>query len=376
MNELLKIRDNYNDIFGDHKQILLHFTEVVVKEIFSIKNEISKQKLQEVTKTVKYLESDTLKVELETIDKNFTEQLKSNGESFILKNNIITVPCCSGCYLENIVQKSLDKKMPFKPIFDKKKKRRAGDNGFKDTVIWYSIIEYINKQEIKDNDQVILLTNNISDFESELTLREFESLTHKKIHITNFYPAKYNDLKSPVFLSIILENSNNLKIDTINISYLKIKDEIQIHSISGSPFYFNLASLFPKSMDPEDFEYKIETEIKSKFSSFGFNVKDLKFDFVETEVVAIIVNLRNYKLWFIDVDSIELELGDGICIEELNFDVNFGTDLLEYNDYDGKSRETDKDFRATIASILEDRGYHHIDPASIEYEIEYIPPDD
>ena len=377
MKELLKIRDNYNVIFVGHKQIILHFTEVVVNEAFSIKNDSSKQKLQEATKILKNLESSTLKAELEKIEENFTQQIMSNGELFISKNGIIKVSCCSDCYFKNIVQKSLEKKMPFKPKFDEKKRREVGDNGFKDTVIWYSIIDYIKKQDIKENDQVILLTKNISDFKSESTLKEFELLTGKKIHITNFIPAKNSDSKSPAFLSIILENSENLKIDTIDISYLKIKDEIQIHSIKGSPLNFNLASLFPNSMNPENFEYAIETEIKSKFSSFGFNVKDLKFNFVETEVFAIIVNFRNYKLWFIDIDSIELEFKSGICIEELNFDVNFGTDILEYNDYDEESKETDKDFRATIASILEDRGYHHIDPDCIEYEVvEFIPPDD
>lgn len=266
--------------------------------------------------------------------------------------------------------------MPFKPKLDEKKKRYIGDNGFKDTVIWYSIIEHIKNQEISENDQIILLTNNIKDFKSDGTLREFKLLAGKDIHITNFKPAKGNGSKPSEFLRIILENSKDLKIDTINISYLKIKDKIQIHSIKGSPLNFNLAPLFPNSIDPSNFEDKIETQIKYRFSSFGFNVEDLKFNFDEAKVVAVTVNLRNYKLWFIDIDGIELEFEDGIFIEEFNFDVNFGTDILEYNGYDGESRDADEDFRETIISILEGRGYHHIEPDSIEYEVEYIPPDD
>lgn len=377
MKELLKIRDNYNDIYGDYKQILLHFTEIVAKEIFSIKNETSKQKLKEATNNLQYLESDILKTELETLETNFTEKLRSNGNSFISENNIIIVPCCSDCYFKNIVQKALDKKMPFKPKFDERKKRYIGDNGFKDTIIWYSIIDYIKNQDIKENDQIILLTNNILDFKSDDTSREFESLTGKKIHIINFGSTKCTDSKSSEFLSLILENSKNFEIETINIFYRKINNKIQIHSVKGSPFYFDLASLFPKSMDSEDFESKIEPEIKSKFSSFGFNVKDLKFNFVETEVIAVIVNLRNYKFWFIDIDSIELEFNSGIFVEEFGFDVNFSTDLEEYIADHEEESKIDKDFRATISSILEDRGYHHIDPDCIEYEVvEFIPPDD
>lgn len=377
MKELLKIRDNYNDIYGDYKQILLHFTEIVAKEIFSIKNETSKQKLKEATNNLQYLESDILKMELETLETNFTEKLRSNGNSFISENNIIIVPCCSDCYFKNIVQKALDKKMPFKPKFDERKKRHIGDNGFKDTIIWYSIIDYIKNQDIKENDQIILLTNNILDFKSDDTSREFESLTGKKVHIINFGSTKCTDSKSSEFLSLILENSKNFEIETINIFYRKINNKIQIHSVKGSPFYFDLASLFPKSMDSEDFESKIEPEIKSKFSSFGFNVKDLKFNFIETQVIAVIVNLRNYKFWFIDIDSIELEFDSGIFVEEFGFDVNFSTDLEEYIADHEEESKIDKDFRATISSILEDRGYHHIDPDCIEYEVvEFIPPDD
>jgi len=106
MKEILKVRNNYNGIFGDHKQIFLHFTEIVVKEVFSIKNEVSKQKLLDVINTVQYLERETLKAELETARKNFTQQLISNGELFISENEIIKVPCCSDCYFKNIVKKS------------------------------------------------------------------------------------------------------------------------------------------------------------------------------------------------------------------------------------------------------------------------------
>jgi len=153
-------------------------------------------------------------------------------------------------------------------------------------------------------------------------------------------------------------------------------EEDTIHSIKGSPLYFNLAPLFPKYMDTENFENILKTAIKRKFLSFGFNVEDLKFNFVAPKVVAVTVNLRNYKLWFLDIDSIELEFEDGIFTEEVNFNVNFGTDIVEYDEYDSDLGDTDQDFRATIISILEDRGYH-IDPDCIEYEVvEFIPPAD
>lgn len=160
MNELLKIRNNYNEIFGDSKKIHLHIPEIVIKEVISLKHESSKREFKKIETSVRYLERTVIKEELLDIKKNFKEKITTNGDSFLLENEIIEVPCCSNNYFENIVQKAVDKKIPFKPKYDAKKNRETGDNGFKDTVIWYSIIEYIKKQEIQNNDQVIFLTNN------------------------------------------------------------------------------------------------------------------------------------------------------------------------------------------------------------------------
>lgn len=210
-------------------------------------------------------------------------------------------------------------------------------------------------------------------------MKEFESLTGKNIHIIDFKPkndGNHSSPKSQEFLNIILGNSNNLKITAINISYLEIKDEVRIYSIRGSPLYFNLSSLFPKSICPENFKSKIETLIKDKFLSFGFNVDNLKFNFSESEIVGVHVYLRNYKLWFIDILAIDIELGGGEFIVESDFDINFSTELDGLDMYDEHFKEIDGNFRETIISILEKRGYYHIDPTCIEYIIaEFIPPD-
>ena len=387
INELLEIRNNYNGFYKEYKEILLHIPEIVMKELLYVKNQTAEMKLGEAEKILKPLEEETLNKELNEIKKKFSAKISSEGEIFLRRNNIIKVPCCSDHYFDYIVQKAIDKKKPFHPSYDAKNDKQKGDNGFKDTLIWYSIIEYMKKKKIKNTDQIIFLTNNIKDFESEDTLQEFKSLTGKEIHIVNFNSnniGKPNDSTSQEFFTIILENSKDFKIDTIKISYIELKDEIKISSIKSFPLGFNISPLFPESLTHDDFKEKIEKSIKDKFLSFGFSVENLKFTYtVEPKIVGVNVFLRNYKLWFIDILGMELEFEDDTFIDEYNFDTQFSTEIEEYRNYPfyGDSeglqvlKEIQKDFRETIAAMLKKRGYH-VDPDVIDYEFEeFIPPD-
>ena len=76
MNELLKIRNNYNGIFGDYKKILIHFPEIVIKEVISLKLDNSKKQFKIIETSVRYLETTIIKEELKDIKKNFKEKIQ------------------------------------------------------------------------------------------------------------------------------------------------------------------------------------------------------------------------------------------------------------------------------------------------------------
>jgi hypothetical protein len=122
-----------------------------------------------------------------------------------------------------------------------------GDDGFKDTVIWFSIIDYVKENCSSNTDHVFFFTNNKKDFMSELTLFEFKMLTGMDIEIIDFKSNNPNisDSEFTPFLNYILDKSHfpiPVKINKINISYLKLKNKAEINSIFVEPLYINIIS--------------------------------------------------------------------------------------------------------------------------------------
>lgn len=115
--------------------------------------------------------------------------------------------------LQNILNRAINKNKPFVG------ENGNSDKGFKDAVLWESIIEYAKKTE---NKRFILFTKNVQDFPKELE-DEFKSFTNKKIEIVNEL--------SIVQERILLEQSRNIK-DILTLNWLKEKEQILIDEIN------------------------------------------------------------------------------------------------------------------------------------------------
>lgn len=358
MKYLLEIRDSINTIFEDSKKISYYFAEMVCNEAYSITKEQIKIEFEEFVKKIEYIDEKKLKDELNEIITNLDQKINEKKDKFILDNEIIIVPHCNSSYFQNIIEKAIDKKLPFKPKYNQKKKRYVGDNGFKDAVIWYSIIDYIKDKTISDKDHIILLTNNKSDFESEEMLREFEDIVRKEIHVIDVPNVK--DSKFSEFINLILKDSKHIKIDSINISYLNTNNNVRINSIEFSPLDFNISSIFNNNFKFSKFKDDIENEITAKLKKL-FNVDNLKFNYTKLSIEYVNVHLRNYKSYFYDIYNIELGYDDGTTVYVDGSD-------KQYFDI-GQDEESDIGFKDEISSNLEGQGYGPIDLDIIEYEI-------
>lgn len=369
MKDLLEIRDSINTIFEKSKKISYYFTEMVCNEAHYTKKERIKIEFEGFVKKIEHIDEKKLKDELNEIITDLDQKINEKKDKFIFDNEIIIVPHCNSSYFQNIIEKAIDKKLPFKPKYDQKKKIYVGDNGFKDAVIWYSIIDYIKNKTISDKDHIILLTNNKSDFESEEMLREFEDIVRKEIHVIDVPNIK--DSKFSEFINLILEDSKHIKIDNINISYLKINNEVRINYVEFSPLDFNVSSIINNHFEYTKFKDEIENEITAKleklFNVDMFNVDNLKFNYTEPSIEYVNVYLRNYKFYFLDIYNIELGYDDGTTVYVDGSD-------KQYFDI-GQDEESDIGFKHEISSNLEGQGYGPIDPDIIRYEIvESIPP--
>ncbi|WP_321430511.1 hypothetical protein [uncultured Methanolobus sp.] len=105
---------------------------------------------------------------------------------------------------------------------------------------------------------------------------------------------------------------------------------------------------------------------------------------MENALEHVHVNLRNFKLWFLDILDIDLYFKDGTEIQyEPSENYNFSTALEEHvspeedpHMYEALKKEV-HDFKSMIASLLEEEGYGKIDLNSIDYEVvEFIEPND
>lgn len=106
--------------------------------------------------------------------------------------------------------------------------------------------------------------------------------------------------------------------------------------------------------------------------------------YLKSPIEHILVNLRNFKLWFLDILDIEIYYEDGTEFKiEAPENLNFNPVLEELITTDKNSedytdlKQCETDFKEEIASMLEQAGLGKIDINSIDYEIvEYIQPND
>lgn len=109
---------------------------------------------------IKFDEDEEVKYD-EILEKLMEDYIKFHNINIVKTKNIS---------LQNLLNRAINKKKPFVG------ENGNSDKGFKDAVLWESIIEYAKKSE---NKKFILLTKNIQDFPKELE-DEFENVTKKR----------------------------------------------------------------------------------------------------------------------------------------------------------------------------------------------------
>ena len=104
----------------------------------------------------------------------------------------------------------------------------------------------------------------------------------------------------------------------------------------------------------------------------------------KSPIESVSVNLRNFKLWFLDILDIDVYYEDGTEVQtEDPKDLQFSTILERAPDINKEPemyvefKEYETEFKKEVSSILERTGYGKVDVNAIEYDIvEYIPPKD
>lgn len=263
---------------------------------------------------------------------NYADFLMEVKESYLKHNDVEILPICNESRFGKIVERALNKQAPFEGG-DKGK----SDKGFKDALIWESILEFADT--IDGPNEFIFITND-KGFHSILT-KEFEIITGKNITFYNkddqqkidFQVQKYSEDKLVKNkLATVNENiQNNIEILIQVIEEeMKLKTEINGLDCNITTFYVEPEVIDLNEHGSELFQFKLRGKILAEKPGVSYDV------IVNLKVLSK-VNI-DYSLQKLFVDEVEATLLSGD-------NVNIKTNLIELvldNDTRDKQDEQDK----------------------------------
>lgn len=114
-------------------------------------------------------------INFEQRDISFSEILNKNINDYMIAKEFIIFDIPENIF-NNIIDRAINKKKPF--LGDK----GESDKGFKDAILWESLLENAKKQEVNN---FYFITKNSNDFPKDILEKEFYQLTSKDIKIFN-----------------------------------------------------------------------------------------------------------------------------------------------------------------------------------------------
>lgn len=129
-NDLLDLKSSQNCV--DKCEVCL--SEMVYQELIQHKNEAYKARLQKIEE-ISYQMGELMSYKMRASIEEYSVMNQKMADCYIEERSILKIPFCRE-YFEDIIQDAIHKMPPFEGINGK------SDKGFKDVVIWYSMIEY------------------------------------------------------------------------------------------------------------------------------------------------------------------------------------------------------------------------------------------
>ncbi len=305
--------------------------------------------------------------QLETFRERLSLIIKAKGDEFLEINKIYSTPECPNEYFEKIIKKAYEKEKPF----DSKKV-----DGFKDALIWYSIINYLKDEYVEKDDLIFLFTQNKRDFASEKTLVEFKTLVQNDLHIIDFKrPVQICHSESREFLKYVLKEAQNTKITNIKIEYSESEELLIIENIFADPFPSNLVSLIDKTrirrIDCKNF---LKKQIIDLLRNFDFNVdlEKIMYNYKKLPNICKIMVFLDFheEGYYYDINSIEIMFEDGDIFES-DYENIIIPDLciFQHSCPDFDFFKIDSEYNEYIAKMISKQINRNFDPDILSYTI-------
>jgi hypothetical protein len=353
---LLLLRDFINQSLELKKEIQVILPDLVIREryhqeIFGLQKDF--KRFFNIFKDFQHPSyNDLLKVY-----ENLPKIVSEFGSSSLERNKVKFTPPFDPKYLDNIISKAINHEAPFE----------QNDKGFKDSVIWYSIVEYVKSEINHENSYIVFFTND-KIFNFENLKKEFFEETGKEIQIlkTGGDPRiKYYDPEFKILISRILRDlDTKIQLTNLEINFIKNIDEILLCNIKANPLPINFAYLIAEDLTINNFKDKSAEPIIKFLDNLNFDTKILATNiFYNSLSPNVTVYLRNYKQWFLDIEEIGLEYECGCILIESYPDFQY--DIVSFNEY---PQEFQARYGTDIAKYLEEKGYGKIEVNNVSFK--------
>ncbi|MED2973214.1 PIN domain-containing protein [Fictibacillus sp. B-59209] len=307
--------------------------EVTLSELFQKQLQSYDEEYKKINKI--YTMFDGLyEIEL-NVDETFDYEsfLNNKKNEYLLRKQIKILPICGESRFTKIVARALGKKAPFEGI------DKQSDKGFKDALIWESILEFAEK-----NDGNFLLFTGDKRFKGELE-EEFEQLIGNTIIIYNkdetrqldSYIEEYSSEKT---LKLRLnEVKNNLEFilkDFLEDIRVKMNADISVNGIKVTVTSLDLFTDIINLNESGDTSYKFKLKGKLIAEQPGIHYELLiTLDF-QVEVLSIDdTNISSIKLENIEAIT---SIGVPVGIENIEYE------YLPLKNYDWDDFEEESNF--------------------------------
>jgi len=232
---LIILRDFINHSFGDRKEIQIILPELVTRERYSQKTSGLQKDFKKFLPVLMDFNHPTYHELVKIYDK-LPELVPKFGQESLRQKQVIITPPFDPKYLDRIVSKALNYEAPF----------GKNDKGFKDSLIWYSIVEF-TKQNINRNKSFIVFFTNDKVYDFSTLKKEFVADTGIEILVLKTggdTRIKYYDSQFGIFISHILQDlDTSIQLTDLEINYIKNVNEVILCRVMANPLPINFAYL-------------------------------------------------------------------------------------------------------------------------------------
>lgn len=375
LTQMIKLRDFFSKRIKT-TQIFLIFPNTIIRERHKQKLDLLFNKIDEIIKQLRSLKknrvfnADATVSKLEKERDTLEEKIEETGYNFLEEKSILITQGCSPDYFERIKNKAYRKEKPF----DNK-----DADGFKDALIWYEIIDYVNTQGVSDEDHIFLFTNNSRDFKSDSTLAEFKTLVHKEINIISRQPDTFQICSSEnqEFLKFTLKEAKGIEITEILIEYTEHPENVSIERLLANPFPIDLSSItISYRLKIEDWQKVVEKRTIDLLKSFNFKIEPKKIRFQYSQLpnivdICVFLDFHEEGMYY-DINYFEIlfENDETKEIELKNENYLILDDyIIDYQAPDFTFFRINSHVNDQIALILENLVNRHIDPDLLTYTL-------